>query len=79
MTTTVTSRSLSTSRAACMRPLRSHPPQGGAPIENGGELALLYALVFIYLAARGAGPVSVDARQRRLEPREVQRERVRAA
>ena len=59
--------------------VRSHLPQGGAPIENGGELALLYALVFIYLAARGAGPVSVDARQGRVEPREVQRERVRAA
>ena len=55
--------------------VRAHLPQGGAPIENGGELALLYALVFLYLAARGAGPVSVDARQGRDEPREVVRER----
>lgn len=40
----------------------AHQPRGGLPVENGGELALLYALVFGYLAARGAGPVSVDAR-----------------
>lgn len=40
----------------------AHVPQGGFPIQNGGELALLFALVFAYLAARGAGPVSLDAR-----------------
>jgi putative oxidoreductase len=59
--------------------VRSHLPQGGIPIENGGELALLYALIFVFLAARGAGPVSVDARQGRAEPREVPHERTRAA
>ncbi len=57
----------------------SHLPRGGVPLENGGELALLYALVFLFLAARGAGPVSVDARQGRAEPREVPREKARAA
>lgn len=38
----------------------AHMPQGGFPVQNGGELALLYALVFLFLAATGAGPWSVD-------------------
>src|SRR5687767_3101490 len=32
--------------------IQSHLPNGGFPIQNGGELALLYALVFLFLAAR---------------------------
>ena len=39
----------------------AHAPQGGFPIQNGGELALIYALIFLYLAARGAGPASLDS------------------
>lgn len=39
----------------------AHFPQGGLPVQNGGELALLYALVFAYFAGNGAGPASVDA------------------
>lgn len=31
------------------------------PIVNGGELAALYCFVFLYLAAVGGGPWSVDA------------------
>jgi len=38
-----------------------HMPQGGLPIQNGGELALLYALVWAYLVGNGAGPASADA------------------
>jgi len=38
----------------------AHFPRGGAPVENGGELALLYALIFVLLASLGAGPFSVD-------------------
>src|SRR5690606_4468950 len=38
----------------------AHMPQGGFPIENQGELALLYALLWAYFAAAGAGPASVD-------------------
>jgi putative oxidoreductase len=38
----------------------AHLPRGGWPIQNAGELPLLYALVFLFLAAAGAGPVSVD-------------------
>jgi putative oxidoreductase len=59
--------------------IQSHLPNGGFPIQNGGELALLYALVFLFLAARGAGPASIDARQGRAEPREIPRDRTRAA
>lgn len=39
----------------------AHLPQGGWPIQNGGELALLYALIFAFLFGDGAGPVSADA------------------
>ena len=39
---------------------QAHLPRGGAPVENGGELALLYALIFVLLASLGAGPFSVD-------------------
>ncbi len=37
-----------------------HAPQGGAPVQNGGELALLYAFIFAFLAVAGAGRVSLD-------------------
>ncbi len=37
-----------------------HVQQSPWPIQNGGELALLYAMVFLWLAAYGAGPLSVD-------------------
>jgi putative oxidoreductase len=39
----------------------AHLPQGFYPILNGGELAALYCFVFLYIAAAGAGPWSVDA------------------
>ena len=39
----------------------AHFPQGGLPVQNGGELALLYALTWAYFAGNGAGPASVDA------------------
>ena len=45
--------------------LVAHLPRGGWPIENGGELPLLFALVFTFIAAAGAGPASVDALARR--------------
>jgi putative oxidoreductase len=31
------------------------------PMLNQGELAALYCFVFLYIAARGAGPWSADA------------------
>lgn len=39
----------------------AHLPQGGFPVQNGGELALLFALVWAFLVGNGAGPASVDA------------------
>lgn len=38
----------------------AHAPQGFWPIVNRGELAALYAFVFLYLAAAGGGPWSLD-------------------
>jgi putative oxidoreductase len=38
----------------------AHAPRGFYPILNAGELAALYCFVFLYLAAAGAGPWSVD-------------------
>lgn len=38
----------------------AHAPQGGFPIQNGGELPLLYALVWLFFAVAGAGAASVD-------------------
>jgi putative oxidoreductase len=40
-----------------------HAPQGVYPILNGGELAILYCFAFLYLAAAGAGPWSIDAKR----------------
>jgi putative oxidoreductase len=37
-----------------------HAPRGFFPILNAGELAVLYCFVFLYLAAAGAGPWSID-------------------
>jgi putative oxidoreductase len=38
----------------------AHAPQGFFPILNMGELAIIYCFAFLYLAAAGAGPWSVD-------------------
>lgn len=38
----------------------AHFPRGFWPIVSGGELAMLYCFVFLYLAAVGGGPLSVD-------------------
>lgn len=42
----------------------AHAPQGFFPLNNGGDAAILYCFVFLYLAAAGAGPWSVDSRRR---------------
>ena len=36
-----------------------HQAMGALPIQNDGELAALYAFVFLYIAARGSGGLSV--------------------
>jgi len=42
-----------------------HAPRGFWPGANGGELAALYCFVFLYLAAAGPGPWSLDRSRRR--------------
>jgi len=38
-----------------------HQRRGLVPIANQGELAALFAFVFLLIAARGPGPWSLDA------------------
>lgn len=42
-----------------------HFPHGLFPIRNGGELAVLYCFIFLYLLAAGPGTVSLDSLVRR--------------
>jgi putative oxidoreductase len=39
----------------------AHFPKGFWPIQNGGELAVLYCFLFLYISARGSGRFSADA------------------
>ena len=39
---------------------KSHFPRGFWPIRNGGELAVLYCFLFLYLFTAGPGPWSLD-------------------
>jgi putative oxidoreductase len=38
-----------------------HAPRSFFPVLNGGDAAILYCFVFLYLAAAGPGPWSLDA------------------
>jgi putative oxidoreductase len=42
----------------------AHAPQNFHPILNGGESAILFCFVFLYLVFAGAGDWSVDHRLR---------------
>ena len=37
----------------------AHQPRGTWPIQNQGELAALYAFIFLYISTRGGGLLSV--------------------
>lgn len=39
---------------------KQHVPGGMWPIMNKGELAVLFCFVFLYIASRGAGILSID-------------------
>jgi putative oxidoreductase len=39
---------------------QAHQPGGWLPIQNEGELAVLYCFVFLYFSASGSGPLSID-------------------
>src|SRR5439155_2706046 len=39
----------------------AHAPRGLLPLPNGGELAVVYCFLFLYLSVAGGGASSVDA------------------
>ena len=41
----------------------SHAPRSYYPIQNNGNLAILYCFVFFYLVFSGPGPWSIDAKR----------------
>jgi putative oxidoreductase len=43
----------------------AHAPRGPLPLLNQGELPVLFCFIFLYLAAAGSGPWSVDAARTR--------------
>ena len=42
----------------------AHVPAGFWPIQNQGEIAVLYCFIFLYMATQGGGIWSLDARRR---------------
>ena len=38
-----------------------HAPHGFWPVDNGGDAAILYCFIFLYILCAGPGPWSVDA------------------
>lgn len=45
-----------------------HAPRDFWPIQNDGELSVLYCFVFLYIAARGAGTLSLERLLRGRQP-----------
>lgn len=43
----------------------AHAPRGLYPIQNGGELSIVYCFLFLYLSAAGGGAWSLDRLRRR--------------
>lgn len=46
----------------------AHAPKGFWPTVNGGELAILYCWLFLYLSAQGPGAWALDGLRRRARP-----------
>lgn len=46
----------------------AHAPQSFYPVQNGGDAAILYCFVFLYIVFAGPGPWSVDAMRGRATP-----------
>jgi putative oxidoreductase len=42
-----------------------HAPQGPYPVNNGGDAAILFCFLFLYLVFAGPGPWSADALRKR--------------
>jgi putative oxidoreductase len=49
----------------------AHAPQNLFPLNNGGDAAILYCFVFLYLVFAGAGPLSIDAARAHKAPPEA--------
>ena len=45
-----------------------HQPMGALPATNGGDAAVLFCFIFLYIAARGSGNWSVDSAMGRNRP-----------
>lgn len=45
----------------------AHAPKSVYPLLNGGDAAILYCFIFLYIACVGGGPWSMDALLRRKE------------
>jgi putative oxidoreductase len=45
---------------------QAHVPRGFWPTSNGGVNALLFCFIWLFVSAAGPGPVSLDAKRRRL-------------
>ncbi len=45
----------------------AHAPQGFWPINNGGDAAILYCFVFLYLVFAGPGALSIDGARKSAE------------
>ena len=43
----------------------AHAPKSPFPLQNGGDAAILFCFVFLYIAFAGGGPWSLDALLRR--------------
>ncbi len=41
----------------------AHVPHSFFPLQNGGEAAILFCFVFLYIAAAGAGAWAIDSRR----------------
>jgi putative oxidoreductase len=56
-----------------------HAPRSFFPIQNFGEAAILFCFVFLYIAAAGAGPWSVDHMRATVETRSLRDQKSRSA
>jgi putative oxidoreductase len=54
---------------------KSHHPRAFWPIENQGEVAVLFCFIFLWIATRGGGAWSVDATRGRAETEDPARDR----
>ena len=52
----------------------AHQPNGALPIQNGGEPAVLFCFIFLYVAFHGSGVLSIDSLLRKSPPVQTKEE-----